>query len=43
MGGCFGLSFSGGGKRCADLLSLRCGGLEQVILMTSFLPNYLFQ
>lgn len=29
-------------KVCRSLLSLRCGGLEQVILMTSFLQNYSF-
>lgn len=27
---------------CRSLLSLRCGGLEQVILITSFLQNYSF-
>lgn len=30
-----------GGKRCANLFSLRCGGLEQVILMTGFLQRIL--
>lgn len=40
-GGLF-FGFCWGGKRCADLLSLRCGGLEQVILMTSFLQDYSF-
>lgn len=29
-------------KVCRSHLSLRCGGLEQVILMTSFLQNYSF-